>query len=93
MKTEVQLLRIIGRAGLQPWPKLFHNLRASRETELSEDYSKGHPKMDNALSRLKEIEEEVKKEIQEAIEFTDQSPYPALEEIYTDLVYEERRAV
>ena len=27
-----QLLRIIKRAGLKPWPKLFHNLRATRET-------------------------------------------------------------
>src|SRR5262249_43919720 len=33
-----QLLRIIKRAGVQPWPKLFHNLRASRETELAADY-------------------------------------------------------
>ncbi len=33
-----QLLRIIKRAGLKPWPKLFHNLRASRETELVEEY-------------------------------------------------------
>jgi len=29
-----QLIRIIGRAGLQPWPKLFQNLRATRATEL-----------------------------------------------------------
>jgi integrase len=29
-----QLERIIERAGLTPWPKLFHNLRASRQTEL-----------------------------------------------------------
>jgi len=28
------LLRIIARAGLAPWPKLFHNLRATRQTEL-----------------------------------------------------------
>jgi len=28
--------KIIRRAGLEPWPKLFHNLRASRETELTE---------------------------------------------------------
>jgi len=27
--------KIIRRAGLAPWPKLFHNLRASRETELA----------------------------------------------------------
>ena len=42
---------------------------------------------------LDEIEEEVKKELQEAIDFTEKSPYPSLEEIYTDLTYEERRAV
>ncbi len=29
-----QLERIIGRAGLKPWPKLFHNLRGTRQTEL-----------------------------------------------------------
>ena len=33
-----RLYRIIHRAGLKPWPKLFHNLRASRETELAADY-------------------------------------------------------
>jgi len=30
--------KIIKRAGLTPWPRLFHNLRASRETELVESY-------------------------------------------------------
>jgi integrase len=30
--------KIIRRAGEKPWPKLFHNLRASRETELAADY-------------------------------------------------------
>lgn len=33
-----QLLRIIRRAGLEPWPRLFHNLRASRQTELCERF-------------------------------------------------------
>ncbi len=33
-----RLYRIIHRAGLKPWQKLFHNLRASRETELAADY-------------------------------------------------------
>lgn len=33
-----QLERIIRKAGLTPWPKLFHNLRASRETELAAEY-------------------------------------------------------
>jgi integrase len=31
-------LKIIKRAGLKPWPKLFQNLRASRQTELQEEY-------------------------------------------------------
>jgi integrase len=33
-----QLLRIIKRAGLNAWPKLFQNLRSTRETELAETY-------------------------------------------------------
>jgi integrase len=33
-----QLLRIIDRAGVKPWPKLFHNLRASRQTELTDRF-------------------------------------------------------
>jgi integrase len=33
-----KLLRIIRRAGVDPWPKLFQNLRASRETELAAEY-------------------------------------------------------
>ncbi|MBL8825430.1 MAG: tyrosine-type recombinase/integrase [Planctomycetaceae bacterium] len=32
------LLRIAKRAGVEPWPKLFVNLRASRATELAEHY-------------------------------------------------------
>jgi integrase len=28
--------RIVKRAGLKPWPRLFHNLRSSRQTELTE---------------------------------------------------------
>jgi hypothetical protein len=30
--------KIIRRAGLTPWPKLFHNLRASRATELANEF-------------------------------------------------------
>jgi integrase len=33
-----QFERIIRRAGLEPWPKVFQNLRASRETELAAEY-------------------------------------------------------
>ncbi len=31
-----RLLRIMGRAGVSPWPKLFQNLRSTRETELTD---------------------------------------------------------
>lgn len=34
-----QLHRIIRRAGLEPWPKTFQNLRSTRETELAEKYA------------------------------------------------------
>ena len=33
-----QMMKIIRRAGLQPWPKLFHNLRATRQTVLEEEF-------------------------------------------------------
>lgn len=36
VNLRTQLNRIIHRAGLKPWPKLFQNLRSSRETELIE---------------------------------------------------------
>ena len=38
LRTQFQ--RIITRAGLQPWPRLFHNLRASCETELVAKFPK-----------------------------------------------------
>lgn len=33
-----QFERIIRRAGLTPWPRLWHNLRASRQTELAAEF-------------------------------------------------------
>ena len=33
-----QLLRILRRAGVTPWERLFHNLRASRQTELADEF-------------------------------------------------------
>ncbi len=38
VNLRTQLLKIIGRAGLKPWPKLWQNMRASRETELCKQY-------------------------------------------------------
>ncbi len=32
------MAKIVRRAGLKPWPKLFHNCRATRETELAQQY-------------------------------------------------------
>jgi len=34
-RAHTGLARIISRAGLQQWPRLYHNLRASRQTELA----------------------------------------------------------
>ncbi len=38
VNLRTRLMRIIRQAGLSPWPKLFQNLRASRETELAATY-------------------------------------------------------
>ncbi len=32
------LMKILKKAGIMAWPKIFHNLRASRETELLDDF-------------------------------------------------------
>jgi hypothetical protein len=36
INLRAQLCRVIDRAGLEPWPKLFQNLRSTRETALAE---------------------------------------------------------
>lgn len=36
--SEPPLERLFKRAGLQPWPQLFHAMRASRETELAKQF-------------------------------------------------------
>ena len=33
-----RLLSTLNRLGIEPWPKLFHNLRATRETELAAEF-------------------------------------------------------
>ena len=38
VNLRTRLLWIIKRAGLQPWPKLWQNLRSTRETELADQF-------------------------------------------------------
>lgn len=38
VNLRTHLTRIIRNAGLEPWPKLFQNLRSTRETELADAY-------------------------------------------------------
>ena len=38
VNLRTQFQKIIKRAGLKPWPKLFQNLRSTRETELMESW-------------------------------------------------------
>ena len=38
INLRTQLCKIIRRAGLKPWPKLFQNLRATRATELADQF-------------------------------------------------------
>lgn len=43
INLRTQLLRIIALPGVDPWPKLFHNLRSTRETEPAcNELSAGH---------------------------------------------------
>jgi len=38
INLRTQFLRILNRAGIDPWPRLFHNLRSSRQTELADRF-------------------------------------------------------
>ncbi len=38
VNLRTQLLRILKKAKIGPWPKLFQNLRSSRETELMKEF-------------------------------------------------------
>jgi hypothetical protein len=33
-----ELTRLLRRAGVSPWPRLFHSMRASRQTELQREF-------------------------------------------------------
>jgi len=36
LRTE--MIRLLRRAGISPWPRLFHSMRASRQTELQSEF-------------------------------------------------------
>ena len=38
VNLRTQLLRVMDRAGIKPWPRLWQNMRATRETELVEEF-------------------------------------------------------
>jgi hypothetical protein len=38
LNLRTQLMRILAKAGIKPWPKLWQNLRCTRQTELARDW-------------------------------------------------------
>jgi hypothetical protein len=38
LNLRTYLLKILAKAGVRPWPKLFQNLRSTRQTELARDW-------------------------------------------------------
>ena len=38
LNLRTQLMRILAKAGIKPWPKLWQNLRSTRQTELARDW-------------------------------------------------------
>jgi hypothetical protein len=62
-------LRYIRRAGLDPWPRLFQNLRASLESELASEELKrslhdGRQAMQDAERRLHDLAAESRREVE-----------------------------
>ena len=73
LRTQFQ--RILRRAGVDPWPKLFQNLRASRETELAADYPAhvvaawmGHSVIVSAKHYLQVTDSDFDKAVQKAVQ-------------------------
>jgi integrase len=76
-----QLLRIIKRAGLKPWPKVFQNLRSTRETELAESFPIhvvcqwiGNSQAVAAKHYLQTTDEHFEKAVQNPVQQTAASP-------------------
>ncbi len=78
LRTQFQ--RILRRAGVDPWPKLFQNLRASRETELAADYPAhvvaawmGHSVIVSAKHYLQVTDPDFDKAVQKAVQLGSKS--------------------
>ena len=72
-----QAHRIIQRAGLEPWPKTFQNMRSTRETELAEEYPVqvvcqwiGNSPQVAARHYLQVTEDHFKKAVQDPVQTT-----------------------
>ena len=81
VNLRTQLLRIIGRAGLNPWPKLFQNLRSSRQTELEESFPShvvcawiGNSRAVAAKHYLQVTDEHFSKAVQNPVQLTPAKP-------------------
>ncbi len=76
-----RLLDIIAAAGLKPWPKLFQNMRSTRQTELSESFPShvvcgwlGNSRVVAEKHYLQTTEEHFAKAIEEAVQNPVQQP-------------------
>jgi hypothetical protein len=76
-----RLLDIIAAAGLKPWPKLFQNMRSTRQTELSELFPShvvcgwlGNSRVVAEKHYLQTTEEHFAKAIEEAVQNPVQQP-------------------
>ena len=75
------LLRIIKRAGLKKWPKLFVNLRSTRETELAEQFPMhvvcawiGNSQAVAAKHYLQVTDDHISKAVQNPVQQAHESP-------------------
>lgn len=93
VNLRTQLNRIIARAGLTPWPKLFQNLRSTRETELAEQYPLqvacawiGNSKLVAAQHYLQVTENHFQKAAQNPAQYTSESDCIGLDEEVKNLI-------
>ncbi len=78
------MLKILAKAGVKPWPKLFQNLRSTRQTELARDWPEyvvctwmGNSRLIAREHYLQVTDEHFKKAAQKAAQFPAQRPCAA----------------